>query len=83
MIEEDLIHYYTKQGISYNIRTGGKNCSGWRMSEEGRQNISKAKMGDKNPNYHKHPSKETLKKQIQNRSIPIIQYSKDGIIIKE
>lgn len=97
MIEEDLIYYYKKIGLSYNISNGGEgspkseevkkkiseSMKGRTLSEEARQNISKAKMGEKNPNYGKRQSEEIIKKQILKRSIPVIQYSKDGNLIKE
>lgn len=40
-----------------------KSLSGRRLSDVARKNISLAKMGDKNPNYGKKPSDETLAKK--------------------
>lgn len=46
----------------YNLKGGGANG---KLSEEARKNASEAKKGPKNPNYGKHPSEETCKKQSE------------------
>lgn len=49
MIEEDLIYYYKKIGKSYNITNGGD--SGWagiNLSDEHKNKIAKALIGNKN-----------------------------------
>lgn len=45
MIEQDLIYYYKKQGISYNITDGGDGTYGLKCSEDRKQKISKANTG--------------------------------------
>lgn len=55
---------------------------GKKISEKHKESISKSKMGDKNPMYGKHLS-EKAKKLRKERSKHVLQYSLDGIFIKE
>lgn len=47
MIEEDLIYYYKKEGISYNITDGGDGVKGYHHTEERKRKISSANKGRK------------------------------------
>lgn len=47
--------------------------SHYSMSDEGRENIRRSKLGEKNPNYGKRPSDETIAKQIKQRQKPVVQ----------
>ena len=62
IIEEDLIYYYKQIGKSYNLANGGSVNRGWKMSDEAKEKIRLSKLGEKNPNYGKSPSKETREK---------------------
>lgn len=42
MIEEDLVYYYRKQGLSYNLCDGGNGARGWKCSTETRNKMSKS-----------------------------------------
>lgn len=54
MIEEDLIYYYKKQNISYNITDGGEGTRGHKVSEETKQRISeRTREAMKNPDIRK------------------------------
>lgn len=76
MIEQDLIFYYKKQGISYNNSDGGEGAVGVKMSEDGKRRLREANKGKK-------LSKETRDRMSESRKKPISQYTKDGTFIKE
>lgn len=67
LIETDLIYYYKKISKSYNITDGGAGVTGFKISEEKRQELSKRMRGEKNPFYGKRHSDETKKRFSETR----------------
>lgn len=61
-LEKYYIEKYDSYGNGYNMTKGGKGYSG-KLSTKHKENISKSKLGEKNPNFGKKPSYETLKKR--------------------
>ena len=65
----------------YNIENGGHNNK--RISQETKEKLRLTKLGEKNPNYRKHPSEETRKRMRDSnaKSKSCLQFSKDGVFI--
>lgn len=77
MVEEDLVYYYRKQGLSYNTSPGGSNHI---PTEETRNKLSEIHKG-------KHLSEEHKKRISESKlngslSKRVVQMSKDGSVIK-
>lgn len=75
MIEEDLIYYYKKKELCYNITNGGEGSSGHKVSEDGKRRLREANIG-------KTLSKETRERMSKSKKKPIAQYTKEGVFIK-
>lgn len=90
-IEVDLIHYYKKIGLSYNLADGGNVTTGLVMSDEARKHISDGHKGLKHSEETKNKigkansrRSEGLRKSIANKNKKaIVQYDLDGNLVKE
>ena len=91
MIEVDLVHYYKKIGLSYNLADGGNVTTGLVMSEEARKHISDGHKGLKHSEETKNKigeansrRSEELRKSIANKNKKTIaQYDLDDNLIRE
>lgn len=91
MIEVDLIYYFKKSGLSYNLADGGNVTTGLKMSDEARKNISDGHKGLKQSestrrkiteaNFRR--SKEVREKAADKIKIPIAQFDLSGVFVKE
>lgn len=75
LIEEDLIYYYKKQNISYNITDGGDGTKGYKHTEETKKKIGKK---SREANLGKHHLSEEAKKEISKR-MKINNPTKNGL----
>lgn len=67
-LENYLICYYRtfvgfKDCKGYNCTLGGDGTVGWKQSDDAKRKQSEAHKGDKNPQYGKHPTEETILKR--------------------
>jgi len=62
-LEQYYIQYYkTKYPNGYNLTNGGEGVIGYIMTKQHKGNLSKSKMGKKNPQFGKSPSVKTREK---------------------
>ena len=61
MIETDLIYYYKKNNMSYNITDGGQGTHGYKMSEKRKEQLRINMTGKNNPFYGKTFDEDTKK----------------------
>lgn len=83
MIEEDLIHYYKKLGLSYNVAVGGSSgMLGKKHTNEAKQKISNAGKGRVRSAEVRQKISEANQGN-NHRSKKVKQYTLDGLLVKE
>lgn len=88
-LEKDYIQLYKDKGLSYNMTEGGDGINGYKFTVEQRKHMSESHKNIKQ-------SKETIQKRVlknigqkrtintkMKRSIPVVQYTLDGIYVNE
>lgn len=75
LIEIDLIYYYKKQNLCYNITDGGEGNLGLRHDDAFKERLRKRSIGN---TYGAHPCSEETKKKIRKATgKTVIEYNKD------
>ena len=60
--ERILINKFDSINNGYNVASGGGGCSGWHLTKEQKEHLSKMFSGKNHPNYGKHFKPETIEK---------------------
>ena len=91
LIEVDLIYYFKKLNLSYNLADGGNVTTGLKMSDSARKNISDGHKGLKHSEYTKQKMSQSLRKRPKEirdlaalkKMKPVCQYDLNNVFIKE